>query len=249
MSRTHRRPCLVSFVSSRYNSGWVCTSTASAFRNFRTFRDVEIDLIHPNQDFGRLNIPKPRLSNLNLLLGNNGQGKSAFLKGVALAALGPAVGDAGIFPYRLVRREPQRSKATAKSKKSSERPQSDARLFARFRPHEQDHVPKSIRVVESDVGIEVKGDLEKLTWRHTDEKLWNPIFQAASDAFFFVGYGAARHVEPKERVDLATRQASSFIRAQRVQSLFRVPIRWSLLRCGCRRCANRIPGASCRSQP
>lgn len=49
------------------------------FQNFRTFRDVEIDLIHPDQDFGRLEIPKPRLPNLNLLLGNNGLGKSAFL--------------------------------------------------------------------------------------------------------------------------------------------------------------------------
>jgi hypothetical protein len=193
------------------------------FQNFRTFRDVEIDLIHPDQDFARLEIPKPRLPNLNLLLGNNGLGKSAFLKGVALTALGPAVGDAGVYPYRLIRREPRQSRAAGKVKKagpSAAAGQAGARLSARFLPHEQDHVPSGIRVVESEVGIQAKGDLETLSWLHTDEKLWHPIFHETSDAFFFVGYGASRHVERRERVDLAGRKASSFVRAQRVQSLF-----------------------------
>src|SRR5258708_5685293 len=181
------------------------------FENFRTFRKAEIPLIHSDQDFAKLKIPKPKLPNVNLLLANNGLGKSAFLKGVALAALGPAVGDAGIFPYRLVRREPQRAKMAGEPKRNS--PNSgivpaDARLSARFQPHEQDDVPSGILSVESEVGIQAKGDLEKLAWLRSDEKLWHPIFQAKSDAFFFVGYGAARHVEPRERVDLATRQTS-----------------------------------------
>ena len=72
-------------------------------QNFRTFRDVEINLVHPNQNFATIGVPKPKLPNLNLLLGDNGFGKSAFLKSVALTALGPAVGDAGIYPYMLVR--------------------------------------------------------------------------------------------------------------------------------------------------
>src|SRR5260370_31622 len=83
------------------------------FENFRTFRKAEIPLIHSDQDFAKLKIPKPKLPNVNLLLANNGLGKSAFLKGVALAALGPAVGDAGIYPYQLVRREPNKAGNTA----------------------------------------------------------------------------------------------------------------------------------------
>jgi hypothetical protein len=190
-------------------------------QHFRTFRDVAIDLIHPDQDFERLGIPKPNLPNLNLLLGNNGLGKSAFLKGAALAALGPAVGDAGIFPYRLVRREGRRK--SSKTSRPGTNPAGigpDARIDARFRPHSQDHVPPHIAELESVVGVQAKGDLERLNWLHPDEKPWHPIYQASSDAFFMVGYGASRRVEPKDNVDLVNRNASSFARAQRVQSLF-----------------------------
>lgn len=192
-------------------------------QNFRTFRDVEIDLVHPDQDFRALNLPKPRLPNLNLLLGNNAMGKTAFLQGVALAAMGPAVGDAGIFPYRLVRREPERRAASPRKRSAralAREVQSDARISARFRPHPQDHAPRGVAMIESEVGIQAKGDLEKLRWLHSDESLWHPIFQSSSDAFFLVGYGATRQVETRERVDLATRRASMFIRAQRIQSLF-----------------------------
>ncbi len=187
-------------------------------QHFRTFRDVEIDLIHPATDFKRLGIPVPQLPNLNLLLGNNGLGKSALLKGISLAAMGPAVSDAGIFPYRLVRREPPSAKPVKTRIKREV--DVDARISAHFRPNAQDHVPSRIRTVQSEIGLQAKGDLESLAWLHKDDKLWHPIYSATSDAFFFVGYGAARHVERRERVDLAARQASLFTRAQRVQSLF-----------------------------
>lgn len=70
-------------------------------QHFRTFRDVNVDLIHSDSEFKSIRLPHPKLPNMNLLLGDNGMGKSAFLKGVALAALGPAVSDAGIYPYTL----------------------------------------------------------------------------------------------------------------------------------------------------
>ena len=47
---------------------------------------------------------RPKLPNINLVIGGNGSGKTTLLKGIALAALGPAVADSGIFPYRLIRR-------------------------------------------------------------------------------------------------------------------------------------------------
>src|SRR6266567_8912161 len=178
------------------------------FDNFRTFRKAEIALVHSDQDFAKLKIPKPKLPNVNLLLANNGLGKSAFLKGVALAALGPAVGDAGIYPYQLVRREPKNA-GTA-----------EATIEAHFSPCKQDQIPSSVERLESHITVQRIRDLEKLKWTHKEEKLWHPIYSAETDALFFVGYGATRRVERKEQLDLGSRSASAFARAQRVRGLF-----------------------------
>ncbi|MCO6491394.1 MAG: AAA family ATPase [Phaeodactylibacter sp.] len=179
-------------------------------KQFRTFRESENSFIHKDQDFEKLGIPKPKLPNINLVLGINGLGKTTLLKAVALAALGPAVQDSGIFPYRLIRREPVGS---------GRQTVDEATICARFKPHEQDRV-KNFSVVESQVKVKRKGDLETLRWDHTQEKLWHPIFSSTSDAFFFVGYGANRRVEKREREDLGSRKASAFARAQRIHSLF-----------------------------
>lgn len=185
--------------------------------NFRTFRKAEVTFVHPDQNFELLDIPKPRLTNVNLLLGNNGFGKSALLKAIALAALGPAVRSSGIYAYRLVRREPV-GKGKSKGRTASAQPK-EAMLEARFTPHPQDRAGGHAKI-ESRVGVVRRGDLEEFEWTHADDKRWHPIFSSSSDAFFFVGYGATRRVERRESVDLASRRSSAFSRAQRVQSLF-----------------------------
>lgn len=78
-----------------------------SLENFRIFRESKIDFVHLDQHFTPKRLPRPKLPNINLLLGDNGLGKTTLLKAIALAALGPAVGDSGIFPYHLVRQEPQ----------------------------------------------------------------------------------------------------------------------------------------------
>jgi hypothetical protein len=196
--------------------------------NFRTFRKSRIDFCHPDQNYARLgaaraktpgalDFPKPALPNVNLLLGNNGLGKTTLLKAIALAALGPAVRSSGIYPNRLVRREPG-----GKSSPNQSTPlvTSEAVIDARFTPHEQDG-PHAHKAIESRVSVLRKGDLEELQWTHPEEEgRWNPIYSRDSWAFFFVGYGATRRVERKEQVDFGARKANSFVRAQRVQSLF-----------------------------
>ena len=72
-------------------------------RAFRMFERASIDFVHPEAP----DLPaseRPKLPNMNLVIGSNGSGKTTLLKGIALAALGPAVEDSGIFPYRLIRR-------------------------------------------------------------------------------------------------------------------------------------------------
>ncbi len=182
-----------------------------SIEDFRTFRKSLISFVHRDQDFEALGIPKPELPNVNLVLGTNGFGKTTLLKAVALAGLGPAVSDSGIFPYRLIRREPV----------SSARPQPErAVIEAVFTPHPQDHTPRGLKRIDSRVTLRRRFDLESLRWDKEDDELWHPIFSSTSDAFFFVGYGATRRVEKQESFDPGARQSSAFARAQRVQSLF-----------------------------
>lgn len=183
--------------------------------NFRTFRNAKIDFVYAGRDAIR-SLPTPKLPNINLLLGNNGSGKTTLLKAIALAALGPSVGDAGIFPYRLVRREPQpNDEDTILEDKTVER---FARIIAKFVAHRQDESPYN--QIDSAISVALRGDLERLRWTHKDEKAWHPIYSSNSDAFFFVGYGATRRVEQRESTNISTRNQNSFARAQRIQSLF-----------------------------
>jgi AAA15 family ATPase/GTPase len=51
--------------------------------NFRTFRKARIDFCHADRDFAKLGMPAPRLPNINLLLANNGYGKTSLLRAIA----------------------------------------------------------------------------------------------------------------------------------------------------------------------
>ncbi len=181
--------------------------------NFRTFRKAKIDFVHPDQNFPLIDVPRPKLNNVNLLLGNNGSGKTTLLKAIAIAALGPAVGDANLPVYRIIRRD---------KGANPNAPSSEATVQATFTPHRQDGFGSAFHygTLHSRASIVRKGEIERLTWSHPDEKPWQPIFSSESEAFFFVGYGATRRVESRERVDMAARQASSLARAQRIRSLF-----------------------------
>lgn len=187
--------------------------------SFRSFRDAEIDFIHPDQDFDRLDFPAPALPNVNLLLGNNGFGKTTLLKAVALACLGPAVGKSGLYPYRLVRREADTSTAKARPRGLPFMASSYAAIDASFAPHPQDRVG-DLPWLLSQVQVQRLGDLEELVWTGHDGEFWQPIYSEQSDALFFVGYGATRRVEQKDRFDASARRSRVFARAQRVQSLF-----------------------------
>ncbi len=172
-------------------------------KNFRTFRKSQISFVHPDQDFAKLDIPKPKLTNINLLLGNNGLGKTTLLKTIALSALGPAVGKSGIFAYQFVRREPKNGVLKP------------AVLKAEFSTHAQDHCP--FPLIESHVEVIPEGDLESLEWRHAESKAWQPVFSSDSDAFFMVGYGATRRSEKSNRFQSSTKSGE---RAKRVMGLF-----------------------------
>jgi AAA domain len=200
--------------------------------NFRTYRHAEIDLLHPDRTASDMKRRFPAdilYPNINLVLGNNGMGKSAFLKAIALGCLGPTVRDSGIFPYRFVRREPGSADVTAEIKRKLKvpgkpltMPSTRSIIKSVFITHPQDRVPKGTSQLISSVRIDRRADLESLQFleRRPGSKAWNSIFHDDVDAFFFVGYGASRRTEERSNVDQAGRRRTGSVRAQRVRSLF-----------------------------
>ena len=196
--------------------------------NFRTFRAAEIALLHPlrtkrelTDTFGLSPVLYP---NINLILGNNGMGKSTFLKALALACLGPVVTE--VRPDRFVRREPgapemiKRDVVRARGR-VPDMPSTRSIIKGVFVPNRQDDVPKSIKRIKHTIRIDRKGAFEQS--RYLDKEVgdeWHPIYSEESDALFFVGYGANRRSEDKERYDPSARRKSAVVRARRVMSLF-----------------------------
>src|SRR5258708_6768048 len=181
-------------------------------RGFRSFSKANCVLVHPDQDFDKAGIEEPRLKNINLLLGDNGRGKTAFLQAAALLCLGPAVRSSGIYPYYFVRRNASNDNA-ARSQESS----ADLSAVLRLHPQDGRSVDASL---PSTLAIKRRGDLEEMDWAGKKNEQWSLIYKADSSAFFAVGYGANRRTERSERADLGSRQKTSFARAQRLQSLF-----------------------------
>ena len=188
--------------------------------NVRTFVETEFRFVHPDQPFAARGtrpqnpddpLPRPRLPNVNLLLGDNGSGKTTVLRSIGLAALGPAVDSAGLRDPGLIRRAAGPSKPT------------EAELHAEFALHPQDNAEPGVIGV-SHVRATRRGDIEELkAFReggHEPEPLWNPVFEEKNDAFFAVGYGATRRVESAERFDMGARTSTRFARAQRLAGLF-----------------------------
>lgn len=172
--------------------------------NFRTFRKTRIEFCHADRDYRKLGFPCPAIPNVNLLLANNGLGKTTLLRAVALAALGPAASLSGIYPYRLIRRERDGGGRLG-----------PALLRADFTTHPQDRAP--VKTIESDVRVVAHGDLEALEWGHKEDKGWHPVFSEKSDAFFMVGYGASRRVGKQSRPEPVGKFSQ---RASRIMGLF-----------------------------
>jgi energy-coupling factor transporter ATP-binding protein EcfA2 len=190
-----------------------------SLKNVKTFVDETLEFVHPDQAFrargkpadnGSPLLPKPRLPNVNLLLGENGSGKSTVLRAIAMAVLGPSFPESNLPTQGLVRRG-RGMGAVNEGEKTAE---IDATLFL----HEQDHSPGER--LDSQFKIKRRGDLDVATFFDSAGALWEPVFESKNDAFFAVGYGATRRVEPLENYDRAGRSRLSFLRAQRVKGLF-----------------------------
>ena len=115
--------------------------------NVRTFAmGTPIQFVHPDRVFRSARIaatssdkllPKPRLPNVTLLLGDNGSGKTTVLRALAAAAFGPAAKDL-LRDSSFVRFD-----------------ESTARIFASLQLHAQDHAAGE--AIESYIELEAQG--------------------------------------------------------------------------------------------
>lgn len=176
---------------------------------FKCFRKAELKLQFP----GRTGEGASEIANVNLILGDNGGGKSSVLRALAIAALAPALLRSGFVAYRLARRAAPNHPLIGKTILKIEAHATQGETF----PVQGRSKKKELlaRIERPD-----RGSSDRL---HLDSTPNSPIAELIDDdyssTFFVVGYGATRRVETgfySEGVALKSRG----LRYQRVAGLF-----------------------------
>jgi hypothetical protein len=175
--------------------------------NLRSFRTADLTFQYPGRAGGSQAAP-----NVNLLLGNNGAGKSSILRAIALATISPVISSSGFVPYRLVRQTPDDAPDAAT-------------IEAELLLHGQDVGAKSRRIaIEESASARIVKirDVEQIVAPTIAEigEHWDNIYDDRSPAFLIVGYGANRQVETPSAYDAGLRRKSRNVRYERVAGLF-----------------------------
>ncbi|SDA53933.1 MULTISPECIES: AAA family ATPase [unclassified Janthinobacterium] len=200
--------------------------------NLRSIASTSLELNSPDDK-------SMKFPNVNVILGDNGMGKSTVLRALALGVLAPIMSDSGYRPDSMVRRPP----LDTKDKLERSDPKS-GNVAVVLHLDEQDGFPFAAAVDQYDRDIELTGEIsrrgdfetflwdnlggvswkattKKLPWRQIDARHLMDVFWAReSAAFFIVGYGTTRRVEPSERFDPYAREKSRAPRYARVAGLF-----------------------------
>ena len=186
-------------------------------RNLRCFREVRLNLRHPSED--KEKYPDLKFRNVNLLIGDNGSGKTSIMRALALAVLAPVIRESGFRPFYLVRRD--------RSNKVNR-----AIVDAEAVLHQQDFSVKPARSklqqgefrTKFHAEILRRGDYESVLSKQMSGRALQAqqnLFIENAPAFFVAGYGATRRVEDISGA-YSTREAHKqrTARYQRVAGLF-----------------------------
>jgi hypothetical protein len=203
--------------------------------NLRCFENAELAFVlppAPAQPPKLSNDPdepaKPlRTPNVNLILADNGGGKTTVLRAIALSLLGPVLENSGLVLYRLVRRTQRQAPSSAGLVAFAQQHEQDE-------PGSQDDVsweapetlapevgPENRAISENMVSVSIqrRGDLEIFASQHGGDAMPG-LYNETSPAFFVLGYGATRRTESSDSFDSGARSKSRIVRYARVSGLF-----------------------------
>lgn len=174
-------------------------------KDVRTFREAEVQFALPGDG---------PLSNVTLLLGDNGTGKTALLSSVAIACLGPALEDSGFLSYFQVRR------ARRPGKQSDPK---EAQFKAELVLHHLDS-PKLIAAGETKsqtvtTSIVRRGEREVIRAKSRGD-MWTRLYEKSAPGLLVLGYGATRRVDRSNSFDPSQSERQRGARYQRVAGLF-----------------------------
>lgn len=180
--------------------------------DFRCFGKAILDLQYPGRRGGS------DLNNVNLVLGDNGGGKSSVLRAIAVAILAPVLIESGWVPYRVVRR-PGAEKSLLKVGAVLDKAEWVGPLPEKNKTR---HIDMLARFDFKDGQTRDRLHLESTPRTPISEQM----FDDDASAFFVVGYGATRRVETGDYNE-STQRRTRGLRYLRVAGLFEdhVPLR------------------------
>jgi predicted ATPase len=185
---------------------------------FKCFDHEKVEFEYDGRHRGN---SSPALPNVNLVLGDNGTGKTTILQAAILGILSQVIQSSGFRPYLLVRRLPLGAGGADESDKAT------AVVKTKVCIHGQDaEIPEAGRTYENagsltaQATITQTGTTEIIASTRRASSKWAPVFDDNSEGFFIAAYGASRRVENIDSFDSGARNKARSPRYQRVASLF-----------------------------
>ncbi len=182
--------------------------------NFKCFGQVDASFQYP----GRSAEGVPVLDNVNLILGDNGGGKTSILRAIAVAVLAQTLSESGFVPWRLVRRARpgQDAVQTANLKVDLVADTDDGRWVMGLGIDPQFELGVRLDAKNGQAGNEI----DRLS--EINPLLPNRIrmlFDLSNNIPFIAGYGATRRLETGDYSESSARRSRG-PRYARVASLF-----------------------------